>query len=379
MADGARVVVMPDSFGGTLDAVEAAAAIGAGWHEARPGDEVILAPQSDGGPGFIDVLATAFGVARRVRSVTGPLGEPVRASWLLHNRVAYLEVAQACGLTLVPQPPGPRSALAASSAGVGELIAAALRTECHTVVVGLGGSATSDGGRGAIDALGGLAAARRLLGEVDLVAATDVDNPLLGPHGAAAVFSPQKGADPVTVQRLEERLTAWADELAAGSGRDVRDEPGAGAAGGLGAMLLACGARRVSGAELVAEKTRRQAKIAGADLVITGEGSIDAQTLHGKLIAVVTGEAAGAGVPVIVLAGQTKLSGAEAESFGDVHSLVHHAGSIQEAISGAGPRLTELAAEIASRWTPGNPALADPTLGDPTLGDPTPADPTLGE
>ncbi|GAC57044.1 putative glycerate kinase, partial [Gordonia hirsuta DSM 44140 = NBRC 16056] len=236
MGDGVNIAVMPDSFGGTLTAVEAAAAIGAGWHAARPDDVVTLAPQSDGGPGFVMVLEKAFGGEVRTQSVTGPLGEPTRASWLMHDGVAYLEVAQICGLQLVPAPRTPQTALAATSAGLGDLISTALLAGARSIVVGLGGSVTTDGGRGAAERLGGCAAAVRILSEVELVAATDVDNVLLGPRGAAAVFAPQKGADPATVELLEERLTGWAQELRDVAGREVADEPGAGAAGGIGAM-----------------------------------------------------------------------------------------------------------------------------------------------
>ena len=359
MVVGANVVIMPDSFGGTLTAVEAAAAIGAGWHAARPHDVVTLAPQSDGGPGFIEVLATAFGGEVRTQTVSGPLGEPVRASWLLHDRVAYLEVAQACGLPLVPVP-DPVTAVAASSAGVGDLISSALQAGCTRIVVGLGGSATTDGGRGAAERLGGIAAAARLLDDVELVAATDVDNRLLGPTGAATMFAPQKGADPVTVELLEARLADWADQLEAVCGREVREEPGAGAAGGLGAFLLACGARREPGAAVVGRETGRRAAIAEADLVITGEGSIDDQTGHGKVVAAVAAEATVAGIPVLVVVGQSQLAGDNGAPFGDVHSLAHHLGSVDEAKRQAGPGLTDLTVELAGRWNfASGPAPAD--------------------
>lgn len=359
MAQRANVVVMPDSFGQTLTAVEAAASIGAGWHSARAGDAVILAPQSDGGPGFVEVLATAFGGEVRTQTVTGPLGAPTRAQWLLHDGVAYLEAAQACGLHLVPVPRTPQIALAASSAGVGDLISAALQAGCRRIVVGLGGSACTDGGRGAAERLGGVVAERsggvhaaaRLLHGIEVIAATDVDNPLLGPDGSAAVYGPQKGADPATVARLEARLADWADELTVRCGRDVREEPGAGAAGGLGAFLLACGARREPGAAVIAAETGRRAVIAAADLVITGEGSIDDQTSHGKVVAAIAAEAAEAGVPVLVLAGQSKLPRDAAGAFGEVHSLVHHGESVDDAKANAGPRLTELAADLAAGWT----------------------------
>lgn len=355
-----RVVVMPDSFGGTLDAAAAAAAIGAGWQTGRPHDAVVLAPQSDGGPGFVEVLAASLGGEHRNLTVEGPLGDPVGASWLRRDATAYVEASQACGLHLLPEPPDPHSARSASTAGVGELISAAVAAGCRRIVVGLGGSATTDGGRGAADRLGGLAAARQLLRDVDLVVATDVDNPLLGPGGAAAVFGPQKGADAATVARLEERLAGWADHLEATAGLDLRDEPGAGAAGGLGAFLLACGGRRTSGAQLVAAETHRRDQIAAADLVITGEGRIDAQTFRGKLVAVVADEAAAAAVPVLVLAGQSLLTAAESAAVGEVHSLVHHAGSLATAMTDAGPQLTDLAARLAARWAgPGGVALGE--------------------
>lgn len=380
MSGGVRVAVMPDSFGGTLDAVEAAAAIGAGWHAGRPEDTVVLAPQSDGGPGFIEVLATAFGGEVRTQTVTGPLGEPVRASWLLHSGVGYIEVAQACGLHLLGGDPDPGTAVAATTAGVGDLISAALLARCRTIVVGLGGSSSTDGGRGASERLGGCGAARRLLADVDLIVATDVDNPLLGEHGAARVFGPQKGADPATVARLEQRLAAWSEQLAVECGVDVADTPGAGAAGGLGAALLAWGGRRVSGAALVAEQTGRLAKIADADLVITGEGRLDSQTLRGKLVAVVAAEAHRAGVPVMVFAGQSTLPVRVLPDLGEVHSLVHHAGSIEEALGQAGPRLTELAAEVAAAWAgPAAPGAAGQLLAENGAGEPDAGEQVAGD
>jgi len=356
-----QIAVMPDSFGGTLTAVEAAAAIAAGWRRSRPHDQMVLAPQSDGGPGLVDVLSTAFVVDPRTVEVAGPLGAPVRAQWLLHDRTAYLESAQACGLHLLPARPGPETALAASTTGVGQLLAAALQAEARRIVMGLGGSATTDGGRGACEALGGLAAARWLLAGVDLIAATDVDNPLLGADGAAAVFAPQKGADPETVAVLEARLTGWADEVAA-AGADVRDRPGAGAAGGLGAALLACGAQRVSGAAVVAELTGRAGVIAASDLVITGEGRLDEQTLRGKLVAQVADEARAAGVPLVILAGQSSLTGTRRDRLGAVYTLAEESGSPAAAKAQAAPLLTDLAARLVARWQPGRCRPTEPTV-----------------
>ncbi len=173
------------------------------------------------------------------------------------------------------------------------------------IVVGLGGSACTDGGRGMIEALGGVDAAREQLADVELIAATDVEHPLLGPMGAARVFGPQKGADPDTVLALERRLTEWAAELDAAAGRPISDEPGAGAAGGLGAALLALGGRRESGATIIAEFTHLADDVAAAELVITGEGRFDDQSLHGKVVSALAAEARG--TPVLVLAGQVTL------------------------------------------------------------------------
>lgn len=346
-----RVLVAPDSFGGTLSAVAAAHAIARGWASARPGDQVVLAPQSDGGPGFVDVLGEHAG---RVRTavVAGPLGDPVTARWLDVDGVAYLECAQACGLQLLPGPPTPDTAWQAGSAGVGQLVREALGAGARRVVVGLGGSCCTDGGRGLAQALGGVAAAARLLEGVELVAATDVENPLLGPLGAAAVFGPQKGADPATVARLEDRLRRWSAVLQAESGRAVADLPGAGAAGGLGAALLALGARRVSGAAVVAEATGQAGLLAAADLVLTGEGKFDAQSLRGKLVVALAGAAGRAGAPVVVLAGQVLLDSAQVAGAGvaAAYSLVGYCGSVERAMAQAEQALEGLAAQVASRW-----------------------------
>lgn len=303
-----HVLIAPDSFGDALTAPAAAAAIARGWRRARPGDTLRCAPQSDGGPGFVDVLAAAPGGGEvRESEVTGPLGAPVRARWLRRENTAWIESAQACGLHQLGRPPGPGTAVDAGSRGLGELIAAAVGAGAATVVVGLGGSACTDGGAGAAAALGGPAAMRDALRGVALVAAADVRSPLLGPHGAAAVFGPQKGADAAAVRILEARLRRWSAELAAATGVDAAPLPGAGAAGGIGCLLLALGARMVPGARIVGEATGRRAAIAGSGLVVTGEGRLDAQTARGKVVAAVGAEAAECGVPVIAVAGQVGL------------------------------------------------------------------------
>jgi glycerate 2-kinase len=345
-----RVLIAPDCFGDSLTAVQAAESIAAGWAGSRPGDALTLAPQSDGGPGFVDVLASRLGERRSLR-VSGPLCDEVTAEWVFDKTsdTAYLECAQACGLALLPEGPTVGTAVEAHSAGVGQLVDAALHAGARRIVVGLGGSACSDGGRGLVDALGGLAAAKARLADVELIAATDVEHPLLGERGAAAVFGPQKGADPATVVALEERLTDWAAELAAG-GRDVRGEPGAGAAGGLGAALLALGGRRESGAAIIAEHTGLADDVAAAELIITGEGRFDDQSLHGKVVSAL---AAGAGdAPVLVLAGQVTLDGAALGNAGiaQAHSIAEYAGSIQLAMDDAANQLAGLARRTAADW-----------------------------
>ncbi len=344
-----RVVIAPDCFGDSLTAVQAADAIAAGWRRARPHDLLVGAPQSDGGPGFVEVLAAHGGDRRRSR-VCGPLSASVEADWVLEGDTAYIESAQACGLALLGGPPTPETAVSAHSRGVGQLIGAALDAGAATIVVGLGGTGCTDGGRGMIEALGGSAAAARRLAGVVLVAATDVEHPLLGPAGAAAVFGPQKGADPPTVLILEQRLRAWADTLESATGRAVRDLPGAGAAGGLGAALLALGARRESGAAVIAAHTGLAAQIAAADLIVTGEGRLDDQSLHGKVVGALAARGAAAGVPVLVLAGQVALSAAELDAAGitAAHSLADHAGSVRRALAEAAGQLTGLAQRTAA-------------------------------
>jgi glycerate kinase len=345
-----RVLIAPDCFGDSLTAVQAAQSIATGWGGARPDDALTLAPQSDGGPGFVDVLAGRLG-ARRSARVCGPLFDDVTAEWVFDatSDTAYLECAQACGLALLPEGPTVATAVEAHSAGVGQLIDAALQAGARRIVVGLGGSACTDGGRGLVDALGGLAAAKARLAGIELIAATDVEHPLLGDMGAAAVFGPQKGADPETVAALEGRLTEWATELAAG-GSDVRGEPGAGAAGGLGAALLALGARRESGAAVIAEHTALADDVAAAELIITGEGRFDDQSLHGKVVSAL---AAGArDTPVLVLAGQVTLDGAALHDAGitAAHSIAEYAGSIQLAMDDAANQLAGLARQTAANW-----------------------------
>jgi len=349
-----QVLIAPDCFGDSLTAVEAAQAIADGWRRGRPDDELTLAPQSDGGPGFVGVLAGRLGEVHSV-GVSGPLTAQVSAQWVLDPalpRTAYIECAQACGLALLGGPPTAQTALAAHSRGVGQLIAAAAGAGAGRIVVGLGGSSCTDGGRAMIDELGGLAAGRKLLADIELIAATDVEHPLLGRMGAATVFGPQKGADPDTVRVLEQRLSDWAVELNAEAGRPVSDEPGAGAAGGIGAALLALGGRRESGAAVIAEHTRLADDVAAAELVITGEGRFDDQSLHGKVVSALAAGARSRRIPVLVLAGQVTLAEATLREAGiaAAFSITDHAGSVQRAIEDAANQLEGLAQVTAATW-----------------------------
>ncbi|GAA2070313.1 glycerate kinase family protein [Williamsia deligens] len=370
-----RVLVAPDSFGDTLTAVQAADAVARGWSRARPADEVVCAPLSDGGPGFVDVLSERAGTAVTT-TVRGPLGDPTDARWLLDDAdgtaTAYIECAAACGLHLVGTP-DPRTALAASTWGVGELVAAALASGARRIVVGLGGSSSTDGGAGMVAALAGhpspaadedpaavsgadpadlVRAARERLAGVEVVVASDVESPLLGASGAAVVFGPQKGADEATVRLLDDRLAAWDRSLSAATGRSWAAEAGAGAAGGLGAGLLALGGRRVSGAEVVADAIGLDGLVAGADLLITGEGRVDEQTLRGKVAAAVARMAVLHDVPTIVVAGQVRLDAAALREAGIVaaHAVVDIATSVEHAMAQAGPLVTELTAGVAASW-----------------------------
>jgi glycerate 2-kinase len=370
-----RVVIAPDSFGGTLGATAAAEAIAAGWRRAAPGDDLALLPVADGGTGFVEVLHTALGGTLHDETVTGPFGDPVPASWLRVADTAYVESAAACGLHLVPREQRvPGTARTVTTLGVGELVAAARDEGVTEVVVGLGGSATTDGGAGLLAALGavavdasgaplppgGAALARcaRLdgvpdLGGVRLVAAADVDNPLLGPHGAAAVFGPQKGADDGAVAELDAALGVFAGVLADATGTDIRDEPGAGAAGGLGGALLALGARRASGADLVRELVGLDRALDGAGIAVSGEGSFDWQSLRGKLVTAVARAAADRGVPCLVLAGQVSVGRREAAAAGidAAYSVSDDAGGVEKSLADPAGTLTALAEKVARRWS----------------------------
>ena len=340
-----RVLVAPDSFGGTLSAVEAAEAIASGWRDVASADELDLVPLSDGGPGFVGVLRAGVGGGTLVDvTVEDPLGRPVPAQLLVAEETAYVESAQACGLHLMTE--AERNPMVATTRGVGQLLLAAREQGVSRVVVGLGGTGTNDGGRGLWGVLGGRY-------ELDLVAATDVDNPLLGPNGASAVFGPQKGADRAMVLDLDDAMRAWADEVEKTLGlAGLRDRPGAGAAGGLGFALFALGATRASGLELVADAVGLPARVAGADLVITGEGRFDSQSLRGKVPAGVARLAQEHGLPCVVIAGQAEVGRRDAAAAGveEIATVAELLGSPAAALSAGADGVRRVAAQVARAW-----------------------------
>ena len=323
-----RVVIAPDKFKGSLDAAGVAAALADGIRDVAPAAVCDLIPMADGGDGTVDAFVASGASAITVR-VSGPLGAPVNATYARDGAAAVVEMAAASGLALLGDALDARRA---TTRGTGELLRDALDHGATRIVLGIGGSATTDGGAGALVALGArfldaagavlepvpeaLARVARAdltgldarLREVDLAIACDVDNPLLGPSGAAAVYGPQKGASPPDVAFLDGVLARLAEAMTVATGRDLRDLPGAGAAGGLGwALASACGARLEPGVVLVAELRGLAAALCGADWCFTGEGRIDAQTLHGKVVDGVAVLARAAHVPVIAFGGSIEL------------------------------------------------------------------------
>lgn len=359
-----RVLIAPDKFAGTLTAVEAAQAIAEGWARRAPDDVLDLAPMADGGPGFVDVLHAALGGELAVVRVTGPLGEPVPATILTVEDTAYVECSQACGLHLT----GGRLAEAASSFGVGELLQAAIGTGSQRIVIGLGGSGTTDGGAGLLAALGASANVDLTSGPaglagvtsvdltaplaategVEIVAASDVDSPLTGLFGAAKTFGPQKG---IPEERLPE-VDATLEAFAVAIDRRLSLTPGAGAAGGLGFALLALGGSRMPGIAWVADAVDLGQRARQADLVITGEGAFDFSSRSGKVPYGVAEIAAQALRPCIALAGQVLVGSREMRALGveSAYSLVEAVGE-QRALHDSAQALSELAERVARTWS----------------------------
>jgi glycerate kinase len=370
-----HVVIAPDKFKGTLTAAQVAAHVAAGLTRACPGLKTVQVPVADGGDGTIDA-AQAAGYRRVEMGVRGPTGVATTAAFAFSEGTAIIESAQASGLSRLPD--GVPAPLTASSRGVGELVLAAVRMRAKRVVLGLGGVATTDGGAGLVTALGarlldesgaqlppGGAALARLhridisklkdLSGTEVIAATDVDNPLLGKDGAAAIYGPQKGASAQDVASLEDGLTRWADVAELTLGRVSRDEPGAGAAGGLGFAALAfLGARIRPGIELMLDLLSFAGHLPGAQLVITGEGALDTQTLHGKApVGVARATAAVApDLPVVAVAGVCTLTAEQLRSVGisAAYALADIEPDLSRCREQAGPLVEDLAERFAYDW-----------------------------
>jgi glycerate kinase len=367
------VLIAADKFKGSLTAVEVAERVTAGLRRVLPGLDVTALPVADGGDGTV-AAALAAGFERREARVTGPLGDGVTAAFALRGDTAVVEMAEASGLQRLPA--GVFAPLTASTYGSGELLRAALDAGARTIVFGVGGSATTDGGAGMLSALGarlltadgepvtpgggGLAALAsadlsgldpRLSG-VDLVLASDVDNPLTGPKGAPAVYGPQKGASPDDVAALDAALGHFAEVLEESVGPRAAEyaaSPGAGAAGGIGYGALLLGARFRPGIEVMLDVLGFAPELARADLVITGEGSLDEQTLHGKAPAGVAAAARAAGKDVVAVCGRLALDPTVLEAAGirRAYPLTEAEPDVATCIAEAGPILERVAERIA--------------------------------
>ncbi|MFJ2754691.1 glycerate kinase [Nocardioides sp. NPDC087217] len=366
-----RVLVASDKFKGSLTAAEVAAAVSAGMRRGSPGVVVDAIPVADGGDGTL-AAAESAGFALVPVTVAGPTGEPVRTAYARRDDVAVIELADASGLARLPGLPDP---LRSSSLGAGQAMAAAIDAGCRRIVLGIGGSASTDGGAGLLCGLGArlftasgapvpdggvgleqvarldLAELRRRIEGVEITVACDVDNPLTGPRGAAAVYGPQKGADPDQVRRLDAALAHWANVVAATTGADHRDHPGAGAAGGVGfAAVALLGAELRSGIKLVLELVDFAAGLDGAHLVVTGEGALDEQTLNGKAPAGVAAAAARAGVPVVAVCGVNHLDHdrLQAAGIGAAYALTDIEPDLQRCLTEGAALLEQIAERIAA-------------------------------
>jgi glycerate kinase len=369
------VVVAPDKFKGSLTAAEVAAQVEAGLHRFHPGLEVRSAPIADGGDGTLEAVAARGYTPVSIR-VSGPDGTLIEAAYGRRERTAVVELAEASGLRRLPG--GRLHPMTASSRGTGDLVRAALESGCDQVIIGLGGSACTDGGAGMLQALGARlldrqgrelepgGAALIALETVDLsgldprlagtrvLLASDVDNPLLGPTGAAAVYAPQKGASTDQVGELDRALQQWSRKLAAATGVERATAPGAGAAGGVGfAALTALDAQIRPGIELILELIEFDEVLAGAALVITGEGSLDRQSLHGKAPIGVATAAARHGLATVAVAGRSTLTETELQAGGlaAAYPLTDLEPDPQVCMAEAGRLLEQLVATVlAPAW-----------------------------
>lgn len=368
-----RIVVAPDKFRGSLTAAEVAGAVADGIRDIAPDADVVCLPVADGGEGTVDA-AVAAGFERVPVAVPGPLGESVDTSYARRDGTAVVELAGAGGLARLAA--DRRDPLGASSFGAGEMIAVALDDGVTRVVLGIGGSASTDGGAGLLQALGArilddtgrqvrpggaalreaatldLGALHPRLRAVELVVASDVANPLLGVDGAAAVYAPQKGATPAEVAVLAAALRHWAALVATTTGTDLADVPGAGAAGGVGFAALLLGGELRPGIDVVLDLIGFRDALGHAGLVITGEGSLDRQTLSGKAPLGVARAAHAAGVPVVAVAGRCSLSADELAAAGirAAYPLAAVEPDEGRSIANAGPLLQHVGATIAREW-----------------------------
>ncbi|HZG98759.1 MAG TPA: glycerate kinase [Nocardioidaceae bacterium] len=367
-----RVLIAPDKFAGTLTAPQAAEAMATGWQRRAPQDECISVPMSDGGPGFVDVLHTALGGDVLALTVRGPLGDEVPGAVLLREGTAYIESAQAAGSHLIaPTDSRPEQA---SSYGAGEMIAAAVDAGARRLVVGLGGSATTDGGAGLLAALGAdadvpldagpagldgvstvdLTGVRERLGMAEVVIASDVDSPLLGLFGTAKVFGPQKGLTEERIVVVDAILDRFVEATLGSTPaqRRLADAAGAGAAGGMGFALLLLAASRVPGVALVAEAVGLPALARQCDVVLTGEGSFDFSSRAGKVVHGVAEISQAALRPCVVLAGRVLVGAREMRALGieSAYSLVDLVGE-QAAFVDPADSLATLAERTARTWS----------------------------
>jgi glycerate kinase len=364
-----KIVIAPNSFKGSLTAAEAARAMERGIRRVCPEAKVSLIPMADGGEGFVEAVLLATGGRMETAQVLNPLGEPIEAHYGIceDGDTAVIEMAAASGLTLIP--PEKRNPLLTTTYGTGELIRSALDAGCHKILVGIGGSATTDGGAGMAQALGvrfvgpgnkalneplaggrlneieriQMAGLDTRIEESDIVVACDVENPLLGPRGAARIYAPQKGATSEQVELLEQNLAHFARLIARDVGRDLSTIRGAGAAGGLGAGLMAfCGATLKSGIELIMETVQFEKQLEGANLVLTGEGRTDAQTVSGKAPWGVAQAAKRFGTPVVVLTGEIGEGAEQLHQHGIdvIYPIVASPMTREEAMAGSREMLT---------------------------------------
>lgn len=367
----ARVVVAPDKFKGSLPAPEVADCVIRGLRAVEDGIDAIAIPVADGGEGTL-AAALAAGFARVPVVASGPTGRPVQTAYARRDGLAVIEMADVSGLGRLPD--GRLEPLRASSRGTGEVIAAALDAGCTSIVLGIGGSACTDGGAGLAEALGArvldahgrplpaggaalteidavdLSGMHPRLAEADVVVASDVDNPLTGPAGAAVVYGPQKGASASDVAILERAMQRWAAALAEATGSDRSDRPGAGAAGGVGlAGLALLGGSVRSGIDLILELVEFDERLDGARLVVTGEGSLDTQTLRGKAPAGVAAAASAAGVRTVAVCGTSELSRSDLQRAGidAAYALVDLEPDVARCMTEAAALLERLGQQIA--------------------------------